>query len=172
MVGKPFELRGEMECEVYLDTQDIRVPLEGREPIDVKELGGFKISTELVREEESFKVKYGVTWKLGMSAEDSERLKKLLIGAKPNEVEAGIDWMTAKSADLRLLGVQKAEVINQEGKVIAPLGREVLQMLDIRGNITVPNTSEPKELRLRLCERKVAIVVFEFKGGIADKWQQ
>jgi hypothetical protein len=175
LIEKPADLLGEMECQVYFNLHEIKVPLEGREVSEFKELGGFKVVTELSKKEKKGELSFTINWECGLEAgdvkkfdDDVDRIRK---GMTRNEEEAVVDWLVAKGPTLRLLEIQKAELIDQRGKEIAPLERRSIRGRDVQGKISFENGSHPKELRLRVCERKMAIAVFEFKRILPGKWQ-
>jgi hypothetical protein len=175
-VGKTADLSGEMECEVYLNSQDVSVPVEAPGIFKFEQFGGLTVSTAFQKKEKKIELSYTISWKLGLNAEDSAKLKELKSRMtqgveRRDEEEAVIDWLVAKSPDLQLLGVQKAQLIDLDDKLIPPDGIIAVSALDIQGKITFDDGLEPKELRLRLCEKKLAIAVFEFQGVLPRKWQ-
>lgn len=74
-----------------------------------------------------------------------------------------MDWFDSKTPKLRLLQLQRVDLIDKKGSRLSDLGTFANSFLDIQGSITFQNDAMPNEIRLRLCERKAGIAVFEFK---------
>lgn len=164
---KGVNLVGEMECEVYFDSHEIRIPVEKREGTEFKELGGIKVVTEIKKGEKKSDVLFTISWPCGLNDEETKKatddFSRAQKGVSRDEEDAIMDWFDSKTPKLRLLQLQRVDLIDKKGSRLSDLGTFANSFLDIQGSITFQNDAMPNEIRLRLCERKAGIAVFEFK---------
>jgi len=170
LVAHHWNLRGEIECQVYYEPHEIRIPLKETTPFEFKEFGGGKVSVSSSKDGEKVKLGFSIDWDIGLGPEDANTLKEFRTQLEEvpsiEKAETILDWIAARSGQLRLLHVQKMDLRDRNGKSIPLLGGNLAELLEpqLRGTMTFEKQYAPQELRIGVCERKPAIAVFEFEN--------
>jgi len=172
LLNRQATLQGEIECEVYSNPHVITVPVQEQRELDFKHFGGGKVGVTISSE----KLEYMIGWSSGLNRDDAKKLsefKNRRGDLNREEEEAMWDWIISKNKQLRLLHLQALDLVDMDDKVIPLLSTNLDTTLspELRGTVTYAKEHQPKELRLRLSERKLAVAVFEFKNILPHAWK-
>jgi hypothetical protein len=176
LIGKKVDLRGEMECQVYLNPQPVAAPVNVGQKADFKHFGGIKvIVTKIEYEGEEGHVEYTVEWDHGLKGDDAKQwegilqLEKDVMEGKRQplsdaEMDKLLEWVFAKSEQMRTLHVVDRQLFDKDDKLIPTPSYSFWQSDSIRGDIRFEKGPQPAEMRLSLAEKKNVKAAFEFKN--------
>jgi hypothetical protein len=166
MVGKKVNLRGGMECDVYLNPQKVVLSAKADNSAEFKHFGGIKVSVTKITEQA---VEYLVDWESGLEGQNLKDFKNLIARSKQKalgqkELEETADWVLSKSEKMRMLHLVEAKLVDSAGKAIPSAGSFFDESDHIRGVVYLKKAQEPKELEVWLAEKKRVNAVFEFSN--------
>jgi hypothetical protein len=179
LLDKKVDLRGEMECEVYVGLQDVTLSVQVGQSVSLEHFAGMKASvTNVDYSGEQGVVKYQIRWNHGLKGADAQKWNEIVQrnkaalqgeGEPPSdaEVDKWSEWVYTKAGQLRVLRVVKKKLLDREDKAIT-LGSFTEQSDIINGEISFKKGQEAKDLRLTVGDAKSVRAVIEFKNIFAN----
>jgi hypothetical protein len=171
LVRRDVDLRGEFEGEIYLNPQEIVVPVVPGRSTQFKHFGGMDVRITKVDQDRG-KIEFILSWDFGLKGDDANRLQEILQRQKnlsAEEEQKFRRWLDARSEKIRLLHIADHQLLDKENKLIPWSQSLTHEFENLRVQIEFKKGQTPKQLRLSLGEKKLVTGVFKFKNALSKK---